>query len=128
MARRMVSTDEVRERLMDRLLNLWCEVYLAEKLEVDEDSIRETLSTELQERFVPALADRAQAHLEEALEEELSRSNPNLPDPDELEETLDLVLEVADEVLEEELERVIDRAAGRAASMLEAAARRALSR
>ncbi|WP_456467480.1 hypothetical protein [Methanopyrus sp.] len=127
--RRMVSTDEVRERLLNRLMNLWFEVYLSERLEVDEDAVREAIDTELRERFVPALSDRACGLLEDYLEEEMSRASLSPPaDPDELEETLNLVLEVADEVLQEDLERVAERAASRASSLLQDAIRRALTR
>jgi hypothetical protein len=109
-----------------RILRLWQEVYLAERLEVDRSSVKESLSSEFYERFVPPLSDRAYVHLERMLQDELRRRKLELSDPEEARKVIERALEIADEVLEEEAERALSRAAKRLAAKIKEAAGRSL--
>ncbi|WP_456482057.1 hypothetical protein [Methanopyrus sp.] len=114
MARRVIASEEARERV----LRLWQEIWLAERLEVDRDSVKETLTSEFYERLVPPLSDRAYVHLERMLQDELRRRKPELSDPEEAQRVIERALEIADEVLEEEAEKALNRAAKRLAARL----------
>ncbi|HII70439.1 hypothetical protein [Methanopyrus kandleri] len=122
MTRRVIASEKARERI----LRLWQEVYLAERLEVDRSSVKESLSSEFYERFVPSLSDRAYVHLERMLQDELRRRKPELSDPEEAQKVIERALEIADEVLEEEAERALSRAAKRLAAKLKEAAGKSL--
>ncbi|WP_457615279.1 hypothetical protein [Methanopyrus sp.] len=122
MTRRVIASEKASERI----LRLWQEVYLAERLEVDRNSVKETLRSEFYERFVPSLSERAYVHLERMLREELKCRKPELPDPEEAQEVIERALEIADEVLEEEAERALSRAAKRLAASIKEAASRSL--
>ncbi|WP_456484485.1 hypothetical protein [Methanopyrus kandleri] len=122
MARRVIASEKARERI----LRLWQEVYLAERLEVDRSSVKESLSSEFYERFVPPLSDRAYVHLERMLQDELRRRKLELSDPEEARKVIERALEIADEVLEEEAERALSRAAKRLAAKIKEAAGRSL--
>jgi len=121
-ARRVIASEKARERI----LRLWQEVYLAERLEVDRSSVKESLSSECYERFVPPSSDRAYVHLERMLQDELRRRKLELSDPEEARKVIERALEIADEVLEEEAERALSRAAKRLAAKIKEAAGRSL--
>ncbi|WP_457620944.1 hypothetical protein [Methanopyrus sp.] len=122
MTHRVIASKKARERI----LRLWQEVYLAERLEVDLSSVKETLSSEFYDRFVPPLSERAYVHLERMLQDELKRKKPELSDPEEARKVIDRALEIADEVLEEEAERALNRAAKRLAAKLRETAGKSL--